>query len=81
VTLAKIKNVNVASMTLVALSASRRKAAVATSNTTDGRKEMIKVKLARFDWDFLLYLLEQNPGYVSSSLLTDIQSQVDSQEN
>jgi hypothetical protein len=41
---------------------------------------MPKVKLRRFEWDFIIMLLEDNPGYVSDPLLKEINEQLDRQE-
>jgi len=41
---------------------------------------MPKVKLRRCEWDFIIMLLEDNPGYVSDRLLKEINDQLDRQE-
>ena len=41
---------------------------------------MPKVTLPRFDWDYIIMLLEDNPGYVSDPLLKEINDQLDRQE-
>jgi hypothetical protein len=41
---------------------------------------MPKVTLTRADWEFVVMLLEDNPGYVSDPLLKEINDQLDRQE-
>lgn len=42
---------------------------------------MPKVKLTSAEWDWILILLEDNPGYLSNPIRRDILSQLVLQEN
>jgi hypothetical protein len=42
---------------------------------------MISVKLPKADWQWILMLLEDKPGYVSDALVKDLEPQVYKKEN